>query len=373
MFYDYTQLPHAGIRTLAPYIPGKSAEALAREQGLTNILKLASNENPLGCSQAAVDALSTLPAHLIATYTVSTQHPLRQKLAHALDLDPEMLMLSNGSDALFHLLLVCFALHTGKHILTHEAAFISYEVQAKTLGIEAHHIPLKPDWQVDIDAMIHACTEKTALIFIANPNNPTGLLVPQAEINRLLDHIPATTLLVLDEAYHEYLAPTAQSTPSVLLAKYPNLVITRTFSKAYGLAALRLGYALANPVIIALLYQIQLPFAVNQAAMLAAIAALDDQAFVQQTILVNAEGREHMQKGLSNLNLVQLPSACNFITFDCGHDAAMMNKRLQHEGIIVRPLTPYGLTRHLRVTIGTPEQNTRFIETLHHCIKGTNQ
>ena len=373
MSYDYTQLPHAGIRTLAPYIPGKSAETLAREQGLTNIIKLASNENPLGCSQAAVDALSTPTGHLIATYTVSTQHALRQKLAQGLDLCPEMLMLSNGSDALFHLLLVCFALHTGKHILTHDAAFISYEVQAKTLGIETHHIPLKPDWQVDIDAMIQACTEKTALIFIANPNNPTGLLVSQRDIIRLLDYIPATTVLVLDEAYHEYLPPAAQSRPSVLLAKYPNLVITRTFSKAYGLAALRLGYALANPAIIALLYQIQLPFAVNQAAMFAAAAALDDKAFVQQTILVNVAGREHMQTGLSNLNLTQLPSVCNFITFDCGHDAGMMDKRLQQEGIIVRPLTPYGLTRHLRVTIGTSEQNTRFLKTLNHCIKGTNR
>ena len=370
MTYDYTQLPHAGIRTLAPYIPGKSTAALTKELHLNDIIKMASNENPWGCSQTVIQALSTLTPHQLATYTVSTEHPFRQQLADHLSLPTDMLMLSNGSDALFNLLLVCFALHTDKHILTHEAAFISYEIQATTLGIDTIHVPLKSDWQVDIDAIIHTCTEKTALIFLANPNNPTGALIPSIEIIHLLDHIPASTLVVLDEAYHEYLVPTEQSIPHQLLAKYSNLIITRTFSKAYGLAALRLGYALANAAIIALLYRIQLPFAVNQAVLFAAAAALDDQVFIQHSVLMNTQERTKMQQSLANFGLNQLPSVCNFITFNCGCDAKTMDQQLQRQGIITRPLTPYGLTRYLRVTIGTPDQNQRFLRTLQHCITG---
>jgi histidinol-phosphate aminotransferase len=368
MIGDYTKLPHAGIRTLAPYIPGKSVEALAREQKLTDIIKLASNENPLGCSPQVTAALSTLTPHQIATYTVSTQHPLRAKIARMLNVDTDMLLLCNGSDALFQHALMCFALHTNKHMLTHAAAFISYEIQANILGIETKHVPLKADWHVDIDAMINTCNEHTGLIFIANPNNPTGLHIPQTEIIRLLNHIPPTTLLVLDEAYHEYLRPEEQSDPATLLQRYPNLIITRTFSKAYGLAALRIGYAIANPEIIALFYQIQLPFAVNQAAMFAASAALDDATFVQQTVTLNQEERPRVQHGLQQLGLQQLPSQCNFITFDCGIDALLMEQRLQREGVIIRPLTPYGLNRYLRATIGTSQQNTRFLDALQRCI-----
>ena len=369
MLYDYKKLPHAGIRGLSPYIPGKSSEALAKEQGLTDIIKLASNENPLGCSQAVKEALAKLTLQQIATYTISAQHPLRKKLASRLNLDTEMILLSNGSDAIFNLALVCFALHNGKHILTHQAAFIQYEIQAKTLGIPAYHVPLKLNFEVDIDGLIAACGEETAMIFLANPNNPTGLWIPKQEIQRLLDNIPQSTIVVLDEAYHEYLLKEKQSEPHLLLATYPNLIITRTFSKAYGLAALRLGYAMANPILIELLYRIQLPFVVNQAAMYAANAALDDEDFVQRTYQVNLLGMTQMKAALHQLNILQLPSSGNFITIDSGHDALIVDKHLQHQGVIVRPLNPYGLKRHLRITIGTESQNTRCLTALSHCLK----
>jgi histidinol-phosphate aminotransferase len=372
MSYDYNTFPHTGIQKLHPYIPGKTTDALTHEKGLTDVIKLASNENPLGCSPNVIEALSTLTPHEIATYAVSREHPLRETLAKHTGLHQEALILSNGSDMLFHLLLECFALHTGKHVLTHEYAFITYEVQANTLGIPIRKIPLQANWTVDIDGLIDACSEKTALIFLANPNNPTGVFIQPDAIEKLLNNIPESTLLVLDEAYHEYIPPEQQAPTTAWLQKYPNLVITRTFSKAYGLAALRLGYALGNPDIIALLHRIQLPFTVSLPAMLSGIAALDDQDFVQQSMTSNQKGLVQIQEALDQLGLTHLPSACNFITFDCGRNAVELDRHLQARGIITRPLAPYGLTQHLRVTIGTHEQNTRFLNALPICLKETS-
>ncbi|MDF1678305.1 MAG: histidinol-phosphate transaminase [Legionellaceae bacterium] len=372
MSYDYNSLPHTGIQGLHPYVPGKATDSLTHEKGITDVIKLASNENPLGCSPAVTDALKSMTPHDIATYPITRESPLRAKLALHTELDKEAVILSNGSDILFHLLLECFALHTGKHILTHEYAFITYEVQANTLGIPVKKVPLHTNWEVDIDAIIQACTEKTALIFLANPNNPTGVLIQPEAIEKLLNNIPESTLLVLDEAYHEYTPKNQQSHAKTWLEKYPNLVITRTFSKVYGLAALRLGYALANPDIAALLQRIQLPFTVSQPSMLAGIAALEDQGFVEKSIQVNQEGLLQMTEALDKLELEHLPTACNFITFDCGRSAVELDCHLQARGIITRPLTPYGLTQHLRVTIGTFEQNERFLNALPLCLKETS-
>ncbi len=367
---DYAQLPHAGIRDLNPYVPGKSADELTRECGLTDVVKLASNENALGCSPYVAQALNHLTLGQIAAYPISAIHPLRQKLADKLGVTREMITLGNGSDSLFCSLLTCFALHNGKHILTHDYAFSSYAIQAKTLGIPVVSTGLHKNWEVDMDAMIKACNDNTALIFIANPNNPTGLLLGQSDIKRLLENIPETTIMVLDEAYYEYVDDPNKAYSVDLLKKHPNLVITRTFSKAYGLAGLRLGYAIANPQITALLYRIQLPFVVNIAAMTAATAAVDDAEFIQQTVELNQQGIIQMQQGLSSLNLTSLPTAGNFITFDCNTDSLPIYQGLQEYGIIVRPLHPYGLNQHLRVTIGTSDQNSRFLDKLateiHH-------
>ena len=367
---DYDQLPHAGIRELSPYVPGKSADMLARERGFTHITKLASNENPLGCSPLATLALADLSGRNIATYPMSVNHPLRQKLAEKLSVDRDMLTLGNGSDSLFCLLLTCFALHNDKHILTHDYAFSSYAIQAKTLGIPVVSTGVKSNWEVDIDAMIDACHEKTAMIFISNPNNPTGLPVCQSDIKRLLDCIPETTLLVLDEAYYEYTHHSDKTYSIELLKTHPNLVITRTFSKAYGLAGLRLGYAIANAKITALLYRIQLPFVVNIAALTAASAALDDDEFITKTVQLNEHGIKQVQQGLTGLGLTHLPTEGNFIMFNCKNDGMHIYQGLQDYGIIVRPLHAYGLNHYIRVTIGTRHQNQHFLEhlskELHH-------
>lgn len=367
---DYDALPHVGIQTLVPYIPGKSADVLAREKGCTNIIKLASNENPLGCSPRVTEALSQLTGQQLATYPMSINHPLREKLAKKLGVDPSMVTLGNGSDSLFCLLLTCFALHTGRHILTHDYAFSSYAIQARTQGIPVIITRVNNNWAVDMDAMIAACNEKTALVFIANPNNPTGLRVDDADIERLLNAIPVTTLLVLDEAYCEFDRNCRQGASIALLKKHPNLVITRTFSKAYGLAGLRLGYAIAHPQITALLYRIQLPFVVNIAAMIAAEAALDDDDFIQQTIEMTEHGFTQLQNGLNVLGLPCRHTATNFITVDCGIDSMPLYHALQDHGIIVRPLHPYGLKHYLRVTIGTNEHVNRFLDALSITLKG---
>lgn len=368
MSFDYQKLPHAGIKTLHPYIPGKSVEELAREQGLTNIIKLASNENPLGCSPQVRKALSQLTGSYIATYPAPSLHPISRKLSETLGITENKLMLSNGSDFIFTLLLMLFALNQDKHMITHDKAFLTYQIQAQTLGIPFKTTPLLPNWQVDISAIIAACSKETALIFLANPNNPTGVLLPEREIIKLLKSVPETTIVVLDEAYYEFAFPKDNPGGLALLDSHPNLVITRTFSKAYGLAGLRLGYAIANPTIIELLKRIQLPFTVNQVAMAAAFAALDDQDFIKKTLDLNTEGMTLMTKGLDAIGLIRLPSACNFISFDCGMPAMPIYQELLSQGIIVRPLAAYGMPNHLRVSIGKKEHTLRFLDKLKACL-----
>lgn len=369
MACDYLLLPHPGVQSLIPYIPGKTMDELAKEQGLTNIIKLASNENPLGCSPLVIQALKKLSPHQISHYTIPNHHALREKLAQKLDIAREMLTLANGSEALFPLLQICFALHTGKHIIIPEYSFIAYSIHAKMLGIPVITTPTLPNWQIDIDAIIKACNEKTALIFLANPNNPTGLLTNKHNIKRLLENIPQTTILVLDEAYYEYVNDAEKMDTLALLKPHPNLVITRTFSKVYGLAGLRLGYGIANTEISSLLQRTIPPFAVSESALVAGCAALDDTLFIKNTLENNLQGLKQVQQSLSNLNINYLPTAGNFITFDCETDATPLYQNLLKRGIILRPLHPYNMGNYLRVTIGTEKQNTRFLEhlkELHH-------
>ena len=363
MTVDFQNLPHPGIRSLVPYKPGKSIDELKKEKGLIDIIKLASNENPLGCSPFALEAIKDISSSTIASYPSPINHPLMLKLAQMLSVDTEQLFFSNGSDYIFGLLIECFALHLGKHILTHDFAFSTYAIQAYTLKVPVQTVSIHEDWRVDIDKLIKACTSQTALIFLANPNNPTGLLISSAEIKKLLDNIPPSTLLVLDEAYYEYVQ--AQLDNSVeWLVQYPNLVITRTFSKIYGMAGLRLGYAMAHPDVINILRRVQLPFAVNQIALNAAYAALDDKEFIARSLMVNQEGMKFFKETLSSLGFSYLAPSGNFLTFDCKEDSVAIYNYLLERGIITRPLHPYNMPNFLRVTIGTEEQNQRFFKEL---------
>lgn len=363
---NFSLLSHPGLQHLSPYVPGKSIEEVAKKQGIRDIIKLASNENALGCSPQVIAALNQLTPHLLSQYPVYAHHAFLQSLSDYLRLDSNMLTLANGSDALFAFLLIGFALGQDKHILTHQYAFSSYAIQAQTHGIPVVTTPMR-DWQVDIDAIITTCTKKTALIFLANPNNPTGGFISFHDIQRLLEHIPDTTILVLDEAYYDYLPP--QSDTIDLLKKYSNLVITRTFSKAYGLAGLRLGYAIANPQITSLLKKIHLPFAVNIAALIAAHAALKDQAFILNTRETIGNNKEQLVQQLELHHISYLPSVANFITINCQVDCQEVVQKLEKNGIIVRPLHPYSMPNYMRVTIGTLDQNQRFLKAFLSIIK----
>lgn len=370
MLRDFASLSHQGIQTLHPYVPGKSIEELARELGISNIIKMASNENPLGCSPLVKEALVKLHSTQIATYPSPLIHPLRRKLSEELEIEEEKVILANGTDALFTLLLILFGMSSNKHILTHDKAFISYAIQAQTLGIPIKFSPLLANWEVDTQALIEACDENTALIFLANPNNPTGVGLSEEAMRALLCQVPETTIVVIDEAYHEFCKLNENSLS--LLETFPNLVITRTFSKAYGLAGLRLGYAMAHPAIIELLARVQLPFTVSQAALAAGCAALDDKAFLAETLALNKAGLAQLRQGLGQINVLSLPSFCNFITFDCQQAALPVYQKLLQQGIIVRPLGAYALPNHLRVTVGKPEQNERFLNALASIISANH-
>lgn len=360
MSVDFTTLSHKGIQVLSPYIPGKSIEEVAKESGISNIIKLASNENPFGCSPKVVEAFQNLDPILIARYPAEAHHPLREELSTFLDVPTNMLTFANGSDSLFGVLLTAFALLEDKQMLTHDYAFNSYAIQAHTLGVEVVLLALQ-NWEVNVEALIAACTAKTALIFIDNPSNPIGSTMSVTAIEQILMNIPETTLLVLDEAYYEFLPP--NSMPSLeLLKKYRNLIITRTFSKAYGLAGLRLGYAIADPQITEIIQKVHLPFTANILALHGARAALRDQGFIQHTQQHIARERQAMTEMLDAHHIRYIPPSSNFITIDCGQDGAVaLAKKLQERGIIIRPLHSYGLNSHIRATIGTTEQNKRFM------------
>lgn len=369
---DFQLLPHEGIKTLSPYIPGKSIEELAREQGISDIIKLASNENPLGCSPRVKEALSSLTSQKISAYPDPMNHPLLGNIADRLGIDPNMITLGNGSDALFPLILMCFALHRDKEVLVPDYSFIAYRIYAKSLGIPVVSVPIKTNWEVDIDKLIAACHPNTALIFLANPNNPTGTFVKLNSIQKLLDNIPESTILVLDEAYHEYIEAEESKHSIRLLEKYSNLIITRTFSKAYGLAGLRVGYAIAHPDITSILLRATQPFALNQAGLAAALAALGDEAFIADTVQTNDRGLEQLKQGLAKLHVPFIEPYGNFVTINCQQDAKGIYQHLLRHGIIVRPLHPYGMAHFLRVTVGTSEQNKRFLDKLGICLSSTH-
>lgn len=363
MNYNFKQLTHSGIQSLKPYVPGKSLTDLAKTLGSQEIIKLASNENVLGCSPQALAAVHNLNQEDSSIYPTSMSHPMRSELAKHLGIDADMLTISNGSDLLIGLLITCFALQSDKHILTHDYAFVSYAIQAKVYGVPVVSTPTN-NWEVDIDAMIDACNKKTAIIFLANPNNPTGTLIKHQEIKRLVESIPQQTILVVDEAYYDYAKDAYEGSSIDLLKNHPNLVVMRTFSKAYGLAGYRIGYIASCPEISSLVYSIQLPFSVNIAAMSAASAALKDQAFIQRTIDMNYQGLHQLKEGLNKLGINYIPSHANFITINCDKDASIIANELEKSGIIVRPLAPCGMPCYLRITIGTQKQNAKVLESL---------
>ncbi|MBB6052785.1 histidinol-phosphate transaminase [Armatimonas rosea] len=356
------------ISRLIPYQPGKPIDEVKRELGIVgDVIKLASNENPLGPSPAGIAALQTvLPT--LALYPDGACHTLRLAVAKKHGVSPDSLIFGNGSDEVIHLLGLTF-LEPGDEIIVGDPTFVLYEAAATLAGATTVKVPLTPgDLRHDAAAMAAACTEKTRLVFVANPHNPTGSVISKADVETLLAALPPRAFLVLDEAYAEYVEddPSLPRALDYLAAGAP-VICLRTFSKLYGLAGFRVGYAVAAPDVIALLNQGRSPFNVNLAGQVAATAALTDTEFIARSKQNNDEGIAQLIAGFQRLGLSWVPTRANFIVVDTGRPAKAMFDALLKQGIIVRAF-PKDLPTHLRVTIGTPEQNARFLEALEACL-----
>lgn len=356
MASDFYALATPGIQGLNPYQPGKPVEELERELGISNSIKLASNENPLGPSQLAMDAAAASLKDA-CRYPDASGFQLKQVLSERYGLTPETITLGNGSNDVLDLIGRTFVL-PGDEVIYSEFSFVVYMLVAQSVGAKAVVTPAL-NWGHDLDAMAAAVTDKTRVIYLANPNNPTGTYFSAEALRAFMAKVPESVVVVLDEAYAEYVTEADYGSGLKLLGEFANLIVTRTFSKAYGLAALRVGYAMANPQITDLLNRVRQPFNVNVPALEAAVAVLGDTKYLQRSVSNNNIGMTQLEQGFTQLGLNWIPSVGNFITVDCGQDATSLFDALLLEGVIVRPVANYRMPNHLRVTIGLPEENSR--------------
>lgn len=359
---DFLSLATAGIQGLSPYQPGKPIEELARELNLdpANIVKLASNENPLGPSPQVLTAIQ-IAAQDLTRYPDGSGYLLKNALARKFNLQPEQITLGNGSNDLLDLIGRCW-LEPGRNAVYSQYAFAVYPITTQAMGADHREVPAQ-NWGHDLPAMLAAIDNNTSLVFIANPNNPTGTWVNSQQLREFLQQVPKDVLVVLDEAYVEYAQHPDFPASFEFLAEFPNLIICRTLAKAYGLAGLRVGYSVSNPEIAGILNRIRQPFNVNSLALAAAEAALEDRAYLQQSVAINQQGKQQLEAAFQQLGLEFIPSLGNFICVAVG-DAAAVNQALLEQGVIVRPLAPYGMPNHLRISIGLPTENQRCIEAL---------
>lgn len=350
------------LTSLKPYPPGKPVEEVQREQGITDVTKLASNENPYGPSPLALAAIEK-HARDLHLYPESGCYYLRNKLADKLGVARETLFFGNGSDEIVALMTTAF-LDGTSNIVCSEHTFVRYEMGAAAMGAQVCHVPLH-DWRHDVDGLLAAVDANTRIVFIANPENPVGAAIPAAEVRRLIENLPPNVILVLDEAYYEFARTWDEYPDSIAwLPEFPNLVVTRTFSKAYGLAGLRVGYAIGNPEIWNIVDRIRPPFNVSRIAQEAAVAALDDTAHLDKTISGNAAGLSYIYAALDKLNLTYVPSHANFVLVDMKRPAVPVYESLLRLGVIVRPMGIYNLPEHLRISVGLPRENEIFVEAL---------
>lgn len=366
MVIDYRTLANNYISNLTPYQPGKPIEEVERELGIHSIIKLASNENPLGASEKAMAAAkqALLKAHI---YPDGSCYELKKTLAHFLHVNTDQLTIGNGSENILEIIIHSYLSKNDEAVIS-QYAFLTIPLLIKRHGAHIINVPAKL-FGHDIKAMIAAVTEKTRLVFIVNPNNPTGTYVSHDDLVLLLESISQKVLVVIDEAYSEYITHHNYPNTLSLLSIYPNLIVTRTFSKVYGLAALRLGYAVASQQITDILNRARLPFNVNSIAAHAGIAAILDQDHVNRSVQINREGLLQLENGLNQLNIHFIPSVGNFITFDIKSSALSLYEKLLALGVIVRPLLAYDMPTHLRVTVGTMAENVRFLEALHQLLR----
>ncbi|MGH7233591.1 MAG: histidinol-phosphate transaminase [Nitrospiraceae bacterium] len=348
---------HPNIESLVPYVPGKPIDELERELGIPRAVKLASNENPMGPSPKALAVLAQGAATL-NRYPDGGAHRLRKALAERWKVTADQVILGNGSDEILGMLARAF-LSPGDEAVMADQTFIIYKMEVTAAHGVPVIVPLK-DWRHDLVAMADAVTPNTRLLFVCNPNNPTGTMVNGAEVDRLMARVPDDVIVVFDEAYYEYVRD--RDFPHVLsyVQRNRHAIVLRTFSKIYGLAGLRIGYGLTTPDIVEYLNRVRPPFNANSLAQLAALAALEDEEHVAQSRSMNHAEMDVMRAGLHALGLQPLPSEANFLYFDAGRDGGEVFQALLRQGVIVRHI--HG--RMLRVTIGLPDENRQFLQAL---------
>lgn len=357
----FIQRAAAGVAHLNPYVPGKPVSELERELGISDSVKLASNENPLGCSPMALEAIKGEMGE-IARYPDGGGFELRSALAAKHGVDANCITLGNGSNDVLDMIARVF-LGPGKESLFSQHAFAVYPISSQAVGADLKIASAK-DYGHDLNAMAELISERTGVIWIANPNNPTGNWLGSAELRSFIESAPSESIVVVDEAYIEYVNEPDYPDTSLWLQEFPNLIVTRTFSKAYGLASLRVGYGLSHPDVADLLNRVRQPFNVNSMALAAAKAALDDQEFIQRAIEVNSSGMSQLTQGFSEMGLEYIPSVGNFITVDVARPGPEVDQELLQQGCIVRPVANYGLPNHLRVSIGHAEENERLLAAM---------
>jgi histidinol-phosphate aminotransferase len=349
------------VQRLIAYKAGKPIEELERELGLTRIIKLASNENPLGPGKKALAAIQAA-VHTLALYPDGSGFSLKEALAVKYAVDISQITLGNGSNEILELVAKAFLTREFEVIFS-QHAFAVYSIVTQAVGATAVVVPAL-NFGHDLDAMLQAVSEKTRLVFIANPNNPTGTLLSQVSLARFISALPDTCVCVLDEAYFEFVSSVGSINSIEWLKKFPNLLITRTFSKAYGLAGLRIGYGLSSPQLADILNRVRQPFNNNSLALVAALAALTDDEHLQQTLAVNALGMRQLTDGFKSLGLEWVPSAGNFVLVDLKQAGQPIYESLLRKGVIVRPVGNYELPNHLRISIGTAAENQFFLHAL---------
>jgi histidinol-phosphate aminotransferase len=364
---DILALVTPGVRGLKPYPPGKPIDELEREYGVRQAIKLASNENPLGPSPAALEAAHAALTD-IARYPDGGGFALKRALAAKHGVGPDQITLGNGSSDIIE-----FAARTfvgpGDEVIFSQHAFAIYPLITQAIGGRAVVAPARA-WGHDLNAMAQALTPRTKLVFITNPNNPTGTWIGRRALRAFLEQLPAHVMALLDEAYFEYVREPDYPDGIAWIKDFPNLVVTRTFSKVYGLAGLRVGYGVSSAVVADLLNRVRPPFNVNSIALAAAGAALKDGAHVERAVALNQEGMRQLTLAFGELGLGMIPSVGNFVCVDLGRPAAPVYESLLRQGVIVRPVANYGMPNHLRVTVGLPEENQRFIKALEKVTSG---
>ena len=349
------------VLDLAPYIPGKSVDVLMRELGIQDAIKLASNENPRGPSSKVLEAISKTTSSL-SRYPDPDGFHLKAQIAERLEIQSDHITLGNGSNDILELA-ARVAMSPGSEGIVDEYCFVVYPLAIAGAHGHVRVVPSN-NWAHDLDRMIDAITEDTRIVFLANPNNPTGTYFTDSELSSFLDQIPSYVWVVIDEAYFEYVSAPDYPNGLKYVKEYENVIVTRTFSKAYGLAGLRIGYSISSTYCADLLNRVRQPFNANSIALAAAEAALLDENYLSESIQMNREEMRFLEDSFRKLGYEFIPSLGNFVCIDTGGDASTLNQALLEKGVIVRPVANYKMPNHLRVTVGTHDENTRFIDAL---------